>query len=160
MITLATIVGAVLLVVLQSTWLYGAAPGGVTLDLALLLVLLSAWQGGVRRGTALGLWCGALLGSLTGDLLLFATLYGTLGWAAATLFKRRGLATAVGVGAVSAAWLQGLGWLLGRLTPAAATLPWSMLWHGLALGLLVHTARRCRRKEGGVEWTPDWATPA
>lgn len=158
MITLATMAGAVLLVVLQSTWLYG-----VRLDLALLLVLLSAWRGGVRRGTALGLWCGALLGTLTGELLLVACLYGTLGWTAGTLLKswsQRGLLAAFGLGAISAASLQGLGWLLGRLAPEGTVMLPIMLWHGVALSLLVLLTGRLERKEGREEWTADWATPA
>lgn len=155
---------AVLLVVMQGSWVYRL---GLPLDLPLLLTLATAWWQGRAAGTATGFWCGALVGAMTGTSLLFACLYGLVGWSAATLLRvhpHRGLLRAIVLGAGAALSFQGLEcliWLVVqhayRIDPGLVLA--QLLWNGLAMGLLVWSSqphRRRMRAGRSRAWTADW----
>lgn len=168
---------AVVAVVLQGTLLHQAAPGGVTLDLALLLTLFSAWRYGAVFGIALGLWCGALVGAAAGMSVAMAMLYAFTGWTTgllARLHPNRGAIRAAVIGAGMAVSQQGLESLVMRIAQVPtwtepASVFWTLVWHGLGLGLMVAISsadlrgwmrnRRLRRLESGgrgTPWTADW----
>lgn len=77
-----------LAVVLQSTLLHGAGPGGSTPDLVLLLVLAGAYRGGLAVGAAAGFWGGLLVGAARGYLAgPMSFIYLTLGAAAGSYLQ-------------------------------------------------------------------------
>ncbi len=157
---LALAVAAILAIVLQGTFL---RPLGLPLDLALLVTLATAWWRGRTSATVLGLWCGALVGAMSGTSLAFAGLYGLLGWCSATLLRmhsQRGPVRAALLAAAAAASFQGLEnllWVVAqhRLRVEPGLLLAGMLWNGLCMGLLVWLSQP-RRMQRRMAWTGDW----
>lgn len=168
---------AVVAVVLQGTVLHQAAPGGVTIDLALLLTLFVAWRNGPVPGIVLGLWCGALAGAAPGMSVAMSVLYALAGWTTgllAGLHPNRSAFRAAVIGGGMALSQQGLESLVMRLAQVPvwaepASVFWTLVWHGLGLGLMVAVCgadvrgwvrnlrlRRLESRGRGTPWTADW----
>lgn len=79
-----------LLAILQSTLLFQGLPGGVTLDLCLLLTIFCGLRFGATSGSVAGLWAGAIVGALQAWATpLLAILYGLTGWLAGVHSERQ-----------------------------------------------------------------------
>lgn len=160
--SLALALLAVLVVVLQGTWLQSL---DLPLNAALLLILATAWWGGRVRATALGFWTGSLVGAMTGTSVAFALLYGLMGWTAGTLLRlhvHRGVPRAALLGASFALSLQGLEnliWIVAQHPPRIdpGFLLAQLLWNGLGMAVLVWLTRSLKlRAERSNSWTADW----
>jgi hypothetical protein len=122
----------------QSTLLWRGLPGGVTLDLCLMLTLFCGLRWGAAGGSAAGLWAGALVGALQASTALpLAVLYGLMGWLAGLHRERNPeLWTYPLVGFALVALLAALeGQLRAVLGGAHPPLSWllpTLAWHGLA----------------------------
>lgn len=152
-------------VVLQGTVLYQAAPIGVTIDLALLLTLWTAWRHGLVPGAGLGLWSGALIGAAKGTSVESGLLYAVAAVVMAVLASRTVVSAAVMGGAIALS-LQGLQNVVQGSWQNPETVPWILFWHMLGMAVLVGLSegagrlrwpRRPRLKiRGGKAWTADW----
>lgn len=149
---------ALLVVIAQGTWLTRL---GLPLDAPLLLTLATAWWGGRSAATAMGFWCGALVGAMTGTSIAFAALYALVGWSAATLVRKRRLGLAFLLGAGATLCFQGLEslmWSLAQHPPQIdpGALLAQVLWNGLALVLLVWSGKKLGvgRSEPWKDWRP------
>lgn len=136
-----------LLAILQSTLLWEGLPGGVTLDVCLLLTIFCGLRWGAAAGSAGGLWAGALVGAMrSGGSLPLAVLYGLAGWLAGLHRERTGQAWTyplVGlclVTLVTVAEIQ-LTRLLGGTQPPLSWLLPTLGWHGLACLTLLGVRR-------------------
>ena len=135
--------------ILQSTLLWQGLPGGVTLDLCLLMTVFCGLRWGAAGGSAAGLWAGALVGAMRASASLpLAVLYGLMGWLAG-LHRERNAARwtypVVGLTLVALlAALEGhLSTLMGGAHPPLSWLLPTLGWHGLAcLTLLGVPARK------------------
>lgn len=69
--------------IVQSTALFQALPGGVTLDVSLLLVVYCGFRYGAAAGSASGLWAGTIIGAFRlWQPWSLALIYGFIGWLA------------------------------------------------------------------------------
>lgn len=133
----------------QSTLLFQALPGHVTLDLLLLLTLGVGLRNGAAAGSAAGLWAGALVGAMRGvGSPSLAVLYGLVGWLAGLHHGRQparwtyplaGCALLLLFAALEAQLMA----LMGEGAPPLSWLLPSLAWHALAC-LVLLGARRSR----------------
>jgi hypothetical protein len=123
--------------ILQSTLLWQGLPGGVTLDLCLMLTLFCGFRWGAAGGSAAGLWAGALVGALRASASWpLAVLYGLVGWLAGLHREKQAALwtyplVAFGLIALLAALEGHLAVLLGAHRPSLSWLLPTLAWHAL-----------------------------
>jgi hypothetical protein len=133
--------------ILQSTLLWHGLPGGVTVNLSLLLTLFCGLRWGAAAGSASGLWAGALVGALQASTAgPLAVLYGVMGWLAGIHRERGGARwtyplVALALVALTLVLEGQMSVLDGGTYPPFSWVWPTLIWHGLA-GLAFLGVRR------------------